>query len=583
LSADVVRLLEEGRYDRARDALQRMLRADPKNPHLLDALAVVHVYLGEFDRSIYFSQAALAILPRSGPLLVTYANTLSKQGKIALARAQYEMACQAPDAPASAWSGLSALMCQEHDVEQALRIAQQGLQRFPPTGPLVEAYFSALNLSGRAAMTVQEAPRWLALADSPMARVLVAVAANYADNLMVDQVQALHRDAGQAFAKHFVPRQHDWTMSRDKARALRVGILSSDLRHHPVAAFAEALFAGHDRSKITLCVFSTSGLEDDTTRRLRGYAAEWASCAGKSEEAIRDQIIAKKIDVLVEWNGLTNGHRMGVCAMRAAPIQITYCGYPNTTGLPGMDYRLVDDATDPKGEAIWHSESLLYMDGCFLCYTPAANRPATSLSASIDRPITFGSFNALAKISDHSLRLWARALRAVPGARLLIKALGLKEPAAREHLMERCVQVGMDAARIELRGPAPDASSHLLAYLDVDIALDTVPYHGTTTTCEALSMGVPVITLRGDRHAARVGASVLTAAGFSEWIARDEVDFERIVTAVSRLADLRTGRQDRAARMLASSLCDAAAWNQRFETAIRSAWAMWCDGGNSKP
>ncbi len=583
MSADVVRLLEEGRYDRARDALQRMLRADPKNPHLLDALAVVHAYLGEFDRSVFFSQAALAIVPRSGPLLVTYANTLSKQGKSAQARAQYEKACQAPDAPANAWSGLSALVCQEHDVEQALVIAQQGLQRFPPTGPLVEAYFSALNLSGRAAMTVQEAPRWLALADSPMARVLVAVAANYADNLMVDQVQGLHRDVGQAYAKHFVERQHGWTMSRDKTRALRVGILSSDLRNHPVAAFAEALFAGHDQSKITLCVFSASGQEDDTTRRLRGHAAEWAQCAGKSEEAIRDQIIAKKIDVLVECNGLTNGHRMGVCAMRAAPIQMTYCGYPNTTGLPGMDYRLVDDATDPKSTAIWHSESLLHMDGCFLCYTPAAERPAASLSVSIDRPITFGSFNALAKISDHSLRLWAGALRAVPGARLLIKAVGLKESAAREHLLERCVQAGMDRARIEVRGPTLEAASHLQAYLDVDIALDTVPYNGTTTTCEALIMGVPVITLRGDRHAARVGASVLTAAGHSGWIAGDEADFERIVIEVSGLADLRTGRQARAARMLASSLCDAAAWNRRFETAIRSAWATWCDGGKDKP
>lgn len=581
MSAEVVRLLEEGRYDRARDALQRMLRSDPRNPYLLDTLAVVHAFLGELDRSLFFSEAALSVMPESGPLRVTYANTLTKKGQIDKAREQYLKAIQSADATANAWSGLSALLSQTYDFQEALGIAQEGMDKFGPTGPLIEAYFSALNLCGQAGTTLKDMERLREFARAPMPRILAATAGNYADDVSIARVQDLHREAGEAIIKSFAERRHDWKVSRDPARTMRVGVISSDLRQHPVAAFIRALFAGHDESKMQLSVFSTGVGDDAVTKELRLLVRDWVVCKGMSEENIRDQIIAKQIDVLVELNGLTNGNRLGVCAMRAAPVQVTYCGYPNTTGLVTMDARLVDGLTDPVESEIWHSEQLLRMEGCFLCYAPPADRPAAGCERD-GKPVTFGSFHALAKVSDRSLRLWSSVMAEVHGSRMLIKAPGLKSVREQERLIQRCVSAGMDVGRVEVRGPLNGVREHLGAYHDVDIALDAIPYNGTTTTCEALVMGVPVVTLAGDRHASRVGVSLLHAAGFANWIAQNEVAFVQIAKDLAADPGLRVGRETRAVQLMNSALCDVSGWNDRFEQAIRKAWTAWCMDAKGK-
>jgi predicted O-linked N-acetylglucosamine transferase (SPINDLY family) len=582
MSAEVARFMQEGRFDRARDALQRMLRSDPQNPHVLDALAVVHAYLGEFARSLYFSQAALNLLPGSGPLRVTYANTLMHSGALDQARQEYEKACAAPDAPASAWSGLSALHWKRGDLEAAERVAREGLSRHGPTGPLLTAYFSALTHSGQAHETVRHALALLPQAPASQALQLAAVAGNYCQVADMETVQEWHKRMGAALARDFPLRSTPWAMSREKERVLRIGIVSSDLREHPVAAFIAALVHGHDRLRVLLHVFSTVARHDEVTAQFKAGCASWVECAAMTEEQIREAILSRQVDILIDLHGLTNGHRLGVFAMRAAPVQMTYCGYPNTTGLATMDCRLVDAHTDPEGDAIWHSEELVRMPGCFLCFTPRTEKGTGRVcgpdeSSPGREGIVFGSFNALAKLSDETLDLWSRVLQRVEGSRLIVKTLGFADDAARKRLASRAEKAGIAPERITLLGPTPDAEGHLRGYQQIDIALDATPYNGTTTTCEALQMGVPVVVLKGNTHAARVGVSLLHAAGFPQWIGQNEDDYVRIAAELARSVDVRSGRSQRARQMLASPLCDAADWNRRFEHALRRVWHRWCE------
>jgi predicted O-linked N-acetylglucosamine transferase (SPINDLY family) len=257
-------------------------------------------------------------------------------------------------------------------------------------------------------------------------------------------------------------------------------------------------------------------------------------------------------------------------------VIVTAIGYPNTTGLPAVDWRVVDSITDPPGAEAYCTERLLRLDPCFLCYRPPDLAVEPSMPAA--EPITFGSFNNSAKIGAECTALWARVLQAVPGSRLLMKSQTLADPAVQESIRRRLGEGGIAEDRVELISQSSTRAEHLALYGRVHVALDSVPYNGTTTTCEALWMGVPVVALRGDRHASRVAASLLTAAGHPEWVAEDTDGFVRIASALvadmPRLALIRTSLRD---ELRDSPLLDAKAYAQRFHSAIRGCWREWCE------
>jgi predicted O-linked N-acetylglucosamine transferase (SPINDLY family) len=256
-----------------------------------------------------------------------------------------------------------------------------------------------------------------------------------------------------------------------------------------------------------------------------------------------------------------------------APIQATYLGYPNTTGLRAMDYRLTDPIADPPGVAErFHTEKLVRFASTAWAYAPPPDSP-TPARISGDDPVIFGSFNALAKLNEATLRLWREILEAVPGSRLLLKSASDALPGWSRHL----VAAGFPADRVKLMAPSKSVAEHLAEYARIDVALDPFPYNGTTTTCEALWMGVPVVALAGDRHAARVGASLLTALGRTEWIASSATDYVRIA---ARLASDRGGRAGLRSElrndMSRSPLLDHPAQAARFGDALRGMWRDWC-------
>lgn len=384
--------------------------------------------------------------------------------------------------------------------------------------------------------------------------------------------------AAQRFAGLFKPASPSFANPPDPSRRLRIGYVSGDFGRHSVPYFLTPVLTHHNSEAVETICYATSSRNDDVTAGLRALAGHWRSLVGLTDQAAADQVRRDEIDILVDLSGHTAFNRLPLFALKPAPVQVTWLGFPDTTGLAAIDYRLVDAVTDPEGgSGSWTSETLFRLPGGFLCFDPPAEAPEAGSPPCLHGPLTFGSFNNPAKLSSATLDVWAALMARVPESRLLLKGRPLRDQAAQTLLLERLEARGVSADRVSLHGWAPDAGGHLGLYRQIDIALDPFPYNGTTTTCEALWMGVPVVTLEGTRHSGRVGASLLTQVGLQELIAADTAAYLRIAADLAadpeRLSELRrTLRQ----RMSTSPLCDGPAFTRDLEAAFRTMWRNWC-------
>lgn len=396
---------------------------------------------------------------------------------------------------------------------------------------------------------------------------------NYSDQFSAKEVFAEHLKFGDRYppaAPISIPPSR-----RSADRRLKVAYLSADFRRHPIADFMEPILKHHDRRAFEVCCYFTGAQSDFVTARLQGQTERWRSVAALSNDELERVLRDDQIDILVELSGHTDGQRLDVLAHRVAPIQVTYLGYPGTTGLRAIDYRITDALADPAGEAdLLHVEKLLRLPEGFLCYgPPAVELEPAPVPMRENGYVTFGSFNNFAKVSPTTITLWSRILRAVPGSKLLIKTQGLQDAGLRSLLLERFAAHGIEPERVILRPPVGEHIEHMRAYGEVDVALDTFPYHGTTTTMDALWMGVPVVTLAGDRHLSRVGVSILSALGLQELVATTPDQY--VATAVALAADqarLDALRRGLRTRMTRSAATDGARFTAQLEQAYRDIW-----------
>jgi protein O-GlcNAc transferase len=358
-------------------------------------------------------------------------------------------------------------------------------------------------------------------------------------------------------------------------RRLRIGYVSPDFRSHVVTCFMLPALARHDRERFEIFCYYTYPEADSVTHFLRPLVEHWSDCAHLSDADLAARIRADRIDILVDLAGHMACQRLNVFAQRPAPVQATYLGYPNTTGLAAVDYRIGDAWVDPPGESDrYYTEHVARLGRSFLCYRPGPDiHEVVRLPASRAGRVTFGCFSNFQKLSDPFFATAARVLVAVPGSRLLLKARPLASHQVADAVRARFAAAGIGADRLVLRGWSPKAEDHLREYREVDIALDSFPYNGTTTTCEAMWMGAPVITLRGDRHAGRVGASLLTAVGLPGQVARDTDEYVRIAAGLAadlqKLADLRAGMRD---RLRQSPLMDELGFTRELERCYEVMW-----------
>jgi predicted O-linked N-acetylglucosamine transferase (SPINDLY family) len=362
---------------------------------------------------------------------------------------------------------------------------------------------------------------------------------------------------------------------------LRVGYLSGDFRRHSVAYFLESMWAAHDPDRVEVVAYHNTRHFDEMSERLKGYVSKWVPCKELSDEALVKRIRADGVDVLIDLSGLTSDGRAGVFAQRAAPVQVSYLGYPTTTGIPAMDFRISDAVIDPVGEEAHATEVVLRCARGMFCYRPDSDGDVGEPPHVRHGFVTFGSFNNLPKYSDQTLELWAAVLKAVPGSKLFLKTRALADEDLQRLLRERFAALGVGAERLLLNPWRPDLRSHLELYREVDIGLDTYPYNGATTTCEALWSGVPVVTLKGATHTSRMGASILRSLGHAEWVAADAQGFVELASSLARqpevLAAFRAGARD---EMRASALMDGAGHTRDFEDLLFQAWQQRCEAAS---
>ena len=380
------------------------------------------------------------------------------------------------------------------------------------------------------------------------------------------------RKYGRMVARKVAVRFSAWQCAEQPER-LRVGMVSGDLRNHPVGFFLENLLAHLDYTRVELIAYPTGTVMDELTTRIKPCFSAWKPLSGLSDEAAAQLIHADGVHVLLDLSGHTGNNRLPVFAWKPAPVQASWLGYFATTGVTEMDYLLADDVGVPEAQRADFSEAVWYLPDTRLCFTPPAlDLPVASLPALQNGFITFGCFQNLAKVRDEVLAAWGKILSALPNARLRWQCKQLGDSAVAKTMVVRLQRYGIDPARVTMHG-AVSREVYLSAHAEVDVMLDTFPYPGGTTTCEALWMGVPTLTLTGDTLLARQGASLLMAAGLGNWVATGVADY--IDKAVSladdlpKLAALRAGLRE---QVSASPLFDARRFARNFEDAL---WGMW--------
>ena len=386
----------------------------------------------------------------------------------------------------------------------------------------------------------------------------------------------LYREAGEWGRLHGGAARRPARQERPDDAPLRVGFLSPDLRSHPVGTFLLPLLAALDPAQIEVFCYAElpPDREDHISAAIQEHCAAWRRTAGLDAAAAADMIRADELDLLIDLAGHSANNRLDVMAQRPAPLQATWLGYVNTTGLGAIDYRITDAVTDPPGAEAINHERLLRLPGPFFCYQPppeAEGLDPGPLPALENGHITFASFNNLAKINDQVMALWGEIMAAVAGARLLFVAAPLADSHIRETILARLDQHGIDRARVTTAAGL-SMREYLARHREVDIGLDPFPHNGHTITCHALWMGVPCVALRGDRYAARMGASVLTAAGLPELIAETPREYvDKTITLAQDTARLATLRATMRERLTAAPICDAPAFAAAFTGCLRAA------------
>lgn len=385
-----------------------------------------------------------------------------------------------------------------------------------------------------------------------------------------------HRRWGQTHAPATLARKAHENIP-DPDRKLHVGYISPDFRRHSVAYFLECLLDGHDRSQVAVYGYGNVEYADEMTEQLKRMCDRYHNIYDLTDEQVAALIAREKMDILVDLAGHAGDNRLLVMARKPAPVQVTYLGYPDTTGLEAIDYRLTDTDADLPDSQRFYSEQLFFLPDGFLCYKPRDYAPPVApLPAEKSGYITFGSFNNSCKLNPTILGIWADILRADTQSRLLLKIKAGEEPEIAGRYLGLFSGFGIDPARITICG-WKSPIDHFKTYSEVDIALDTFPYNGTTTTCEALWMGVPTVSLVGQCHASRVGLSILSRVGLEFFAAATPQEYVAKAHALasnrSALAQMRLSMR---ARIATSGLCHGKAFARSVEVAYRTMWRRWC-------
>jgi predicted O-linked N-acetylglucosamine transferase (SPINDLY family) len=540
------RALAEGRLPDAQDAFLAALEREPRGFAALAGMTELAERAGDAEAARHYGERLVAAHPDDARAHFALGNFFARQYDFPRARACYREAVARDPAAAGVWNNLG-------NVEKYLGDLPES----------IACYDRAIACD----------PGNAALASSALISLYYDTSTSHAD------LYARHAAWAARHAARFYPQAPSWPNERDPERPLRVGYASGSFDGRVLGHFLRGVLPHHNSSRVTTFGYSSGWHADAVTDELRAALGHWRDIRSLDDDAAAAAIASDAIDILVDLDGHTPDARLAVFARKAAPVQITWLGYWNTTGLATMDWIITDPRTTPDGSPQRFSERLLHLPETRLCYAPAPYAPAVAPLPCRGRGVlTFGSFNRYDKLAPAVIDAWAEILRDAPAARLVIKNSAIGIAHARETLAGRFAERGIDTARIELRARSPHAAM-LAEYGDIDLALDTFPYNGGLTTCEALWMGVPMVAIEEERMISRQTATMLRVLGLEGFVAATAEQYVELALQWSRrpeeLAAVRMALRE---RMRASALCDGARFARDLEDALRRAWRGYCAG-----
>jgi protein O-GlcNAc transferase len=571
-------LRERGQLDEAVAACRHALALKPDFPEAHNNLGAALRKRGELDEAVAAYHRALQLKPDYVHTYINLGNALTDLRQFDEAIAAYGRAVELKPHLPEAYSSLGCALWKRGQLDEAIAACRHALELKPDFPEAHNDMGNALKDQGNLNEAIAAFRRALEIKPNDTSTHSNLVYAlhyhpGHSEGTVAEEHQRWNRQFSDPLNQFVMPHTNDRTIDR----RLRVGYVSPDFRNHPAGRYLLPLFERHDRQGIEIFCYSGVARSDWMTERLRAFAAVWRNTVGVSDARLAEMIREEGVDILVDLSLHTGHNRLPVFARHPAPVQVTWLGYPGSSGLPSIEYRLTDAHMDPPGEKpAWSAEEPLRLPDCWCCYHPVDESPEiNALPAFSSQGVTFGSLNNFAKVHEGVLGLWTRVLEAVTGSRLLIFC---PEGRTRERVRAFFGARGISGERLELVGHSA-RRDYLRRYHRIDLALDPFPCNGMTTTCDALWMGVPVLTLPGTMPVSRAGLSLLSTIGLGELVTYSEEDYVRTAVELARdLPRLANMRATLRPRMLASPLMDAPRFARNVEAAYRSMWERWCAG-----
>lgn len=576
-----VLLQKSGALDQAGASYRRALDADSNYVEALVGQGEIMLELGQYVGARTSCLRAMEIQADYAFGYIVLGNIQQSLGRRDEALAYYERTLQIKEEYAQGHNNKAAILAELGHLDKAIVSYRRALEIEPENAEAHMNMGVALADNGQFDEAIASMDRSLEINPrNPVALSNLLFTYNYLPALqsasMLDQAQrygAMVSALGRPYSS--------WSCLPDAKKTLRIGLVSADLRNHPVGYFIEGILAAlsaHSSDELQVFAYPTRSFDDDTSRRIQTHCDGWYLSVGYSDEHLAQKIFEDRIDILIDLSGHTAHNRLPVFARRPAPVQASWLGYFATTGMEAIDYLIADPWTLPKNEEAQFTEQIWRLPETRLCFTPPdVQVDVGPLPALANGYVTFGCFNKLAKINDAVVALWAQVLISVPNSRLFLMSAPLMHTSMKQRVRERFLAHGIDPDRLILEGSAPRAE-YLATYHRIDMALDPFPFTGGTTTAEALWMGVPVLTLTGERFLERQGVGLLMNAGLPAWIATDLDDYVKLaVSHASDLPRLAALRVTLRSQVLASPLFDASRFASHFVAALRGMWTRWCE------
>jgi protein O-GlcNAc transferase len=569
-------LYSQGKLDDAVAAYRQAISVKPDYVEAYSNLGNALKDRGSLDGAVVAYCRAISIKPDYAEAYSNLGAALYEQGRLDQAVAAYRQAIRIKPDYAEAYSNLGNALKERGTLDEAVAAHRQAIRIKPEFAGAYSNLGTALNDQGKLEEAIASYRQAIRIKpDFAEAYSNLMMCLHYSSSVANTD---LHTEA-LAFERRFDTKVGNLPHNnvRDSHRRLRIGYVSADFKHHPVGYFLSSVLSAHDPAVTEIYCYSNQVTDDDMSVRLRACADQWRCISRMTDTDVAALIHRDAIDILVDLSGHTAGNRLTMFALRPAPVQVSWLGYFGTTGLSSIDYILADRFIVPEGEQKYFTEAVWRLPGCYLCYTPYDLDVRVGLPPVLtDGNVTFGCFNNRAKITDDTVRVWATILRGLDGSRLFLKTKSLADPVVVETLVAQFAAHGIALDRLILEGHSPLAEA-MNAYNRIDIALDPFPFGGCTTTADAVWMGVPVVTLRGNRWVGRMSESILSAVGLPELVAANEVEYVKIALQLAAdLPELAKRRSAMRSLVESSPFCNGVEFTRQLEAAFRGTWNAWC-------